>query len=160
MQMRAWVGLALCGLGLTLGQAAFSADDEKEVPFPKLPKGAGEIDKDAPKTFTKTASGLKYRILRKADGVKPKLSNRFVANYVGWLDNGKVFDSSYTKGEPLSLGVGQVIDGWKEGLQLVNKGGMIELEIPAKLGYGARGAGKDVPPNATLHFITELIDVK
>ena len=132
---------------------------EKEVPLPELPKGAGKPDKDAPKTFTETKSGLKYRVLRKGEDPKPKATSRVEVNYHGWLDNGKVFDSSYKRNESISFGLNQVIAGWTEGMQLVGKGGMIELEIPAKLGYGARGAGRDVPPNATLHFLVELIDI-
>jgi FKBP-type peptidyl-prolyl cis-trans isomerase FkpA len=81
-------------------------------------------------------------------------------NYKGWLDSGKVFDSSYDRGEPISFPLNRVIPGWTEGMQLVGEGGMIELEIPSKLGYGERGAPGAIPPNATLHFIVELIEVK
>ena len=136
------------------------ADEAKEVAFPKLPTGAGKIDEKAAKTFTTTESGLKYRILREGAGAKPTARQKVEVNYHGWLDNEKVFDSSYKRGESISFGLNQVIAGWTEGMQLVGKGGMIELEIPAKLGYGARGAGADVPPNATLHFLVELIDIK
>ena len=136
------------------------ATADKEVALPKLPKGAGKVDKDAPKTLTETKSGLKYRVLRKGDETKPKASSKVEVHYHGWLDNGKVFDSSYARNESISFGLNQVIAGWTEGMQLVGKGGMIELEIPAKLGYGDRGAGADVPPKATLHFLVELIDIK
>jgi FKBP-type peptidyl-prolyl cis-trans isomerase FkpA len=136
------------------------AADEKEAAFPTLPKGAGAIDKDAPKTFTATDSGLKYRILRKGTGAKPKASNTVEVNYHGWLDNGKKFDSSYDRNESISFGLNQVIKGWTEGMQLVGEGGMIELEIPSTLGYGARGAPPTIPGGATLHFLVELIDVK
>jgi FKBP-type peptidyl-prolyl cis-trans isomerase len=81
-------------------------------------------------------------------------------NYHGWLDNGKVFDSSYRRGEPISFGLNEVIPGWTEGMQKVGEGGMIELIIPANLAYGDRGAGADVPPKATLHFLVELIKVQ
>jgi FKBP-type peptidyl-prolyl cis-trans isomerase len=82
-------------------------------------------------------------------------------NYHGWLDDGKVFDSSYKRGEPIDFGLNQVIPGWTEGMQLVGEGGMIELLIPSKLGYGARGTpGGPIPPNATLHFLVELLDVR
>lgn len=132
----------------------------EEVAFPELPKGAGAIDKDAAKTFTKTDSGLKYRILRKGTGATPKATSTVNVNYHGWLDGGKVFDSSYSRGEPISFGLNQVIKGWTEGMQLVAAGGMIELEIPANLGYGARGAPGAIPPNATLHFLVELNKVE
>jgi FKBP-type peptidyl-prolyl cis-trans isomerase FkpA len=120
----------------------------------------GPTDKDAPKEFTTTKSGLKYRILRKSDGKKPTAKNTVTCHYRGWLDSGKEFDSSYKRGEVISFPLSGVIPGWTEGMQLVGEGGMIELEIPSKLGYGARGAGEDVPPNATLHFVVELIAIK
>jgi FKBP-type peptidyl-prolyl cis-trans isomerase FkpA len=129
---------------------------EQEVPLPQMPPGAGKTDADAPKTFTKTPSGLQYRILRKGSGQKPKPTQKVNVNYHGWLDNGKVFDSSYRRNEPISFGLNQVIPGWTEGMQQVNEGGMIELIIPANLAYGDRGAGADVPPKSTLHFLVEL----
>jgi FKBP-type peptidyl-prolyl cis-trans isomerase FkpA len=137
-----------------------SMADETNVPLPQLPPGAGKVDADAPKSMTKTSSGLQYRILRKSTGVKPKATNKVEVNYHGWLDDGKVFDSSYKRGESISFGLNQVIPGWTEGMQLVGEGGMIELTIPPNLGYGSRGAGRDVPPNATLHFLVELIKVQ
>ena len=120
----------------------------------------GPADADAPTEFTSTPSGLKYKILRKGNGEKPKASDTVTVNYRGWLDNGKEFDSSYKRGEAISFPLNRVIPGWTEGMQLVGKGGMIELEIPAKLGYGARGAGGAIPPNAQLHFLVELIDIQ
>lgn len=136
------------------------ADDSTNVAFPELPKGAGKIDNDAAKAFTTTDSGLNYRILRAGDGAKPTARQSVEVHYHGWLDNKNVFDSSYKRGESISFPLNRVIAGWTEGMQLVGKGGMIELEIPPKLGYGAQGAGAAVPPNATLHFLVELIEVK
>lgn len=133
---------------------------ENVVAFPKLPEGAGTIDKDAAKGFTETKSNLKYRILRKGEGAMPKATSKVKVNYQGWLDNGTVFDSSYKRGAPTSFPLNGVIPGWTEGMQLVGKGGMIELEIPSALAYGERGAGQAVPPNATLHFLVELLDVE
>jgi len=120
----------------------------------------GPADADAPKEFSATPSGLKYKILRKGTGAKPKASDTVTVNYRGWLDDGKEFDSSYKRGEPISFPLNGVIPGWTEGMQLVGKGGMIELEIPPQLGYGTRGAGGAIPPNARLHFLVELIDIK
>lgn len=137
-----------------------SADQSKDVPFPELPKGAGQIDKDAAKNFTETKSGLKYRILRKGPGAAPKATNTVRVHYHGWLDSGKVFDSSYRRNEDISFGLNQVISGWTEGMQLVSAGGMIEMQIPSALGYGDRGAPPDIPPKATLHFLVELIEVR
>jgi FKBP-type peptidyl-prolyl cis-trans isomerase FkpA len=135
-----------------------------KVPFPKLPNGAGEIDADAPHEFTKTDSGLKYRILRKSDGRKPVADDEVLADYKGWFDNGKQFDSSYERGEPLPFqvktGPGGVIAGWVEGVQLIGVGGMVELEVPPELGYGPQGHPAGIPPNARLHFLVELKEIK
>jgi FKBP-type peptidyl-prolyl cis-trans isomerase len=133
------------------------ADD---VPHPTLPTGAGTIDADAPKAFASTASGLQYRVLRKGAGANPRATSNVKVNYHGWLDDGKVFDSSYKRGEAIEFPLNGVIPGWTEGMQLVGQGGMIELLIPSKLGYGARGAPPVIPPNATLHFLVELLDVR
>jgi len=133
----------------------------QEVAHPALPKGAGAIDADAPKTFAATPSGLKYRVLRKGTGGSPKASDTVKVHYHGWLDNGNVFDSSYRRGESIEFPLNGVIKGWTEGMQLVGEGGMIELEIPSDLGYGKRGTpGGPIPPDATLHFLVELLDVK
>jgi FKBP-type peptidyl-prolyl cis-trans isomerase len=137
------------------------AADPVTVPHPELPKGAGAIAADAPTAFTATPSGLQYRVLRKGTGAQPKATNAVKVHYHGWLDDGKVFDSSYRRGEPIEFGLNQVIPGWTEGMQLVGEGGMIELLIPSKLGYGARGTpGGPIPPNAQLHFLVELLDVR
>lgn len=133
---------------------------ETGADFPELPAGAGKIAADASKKFITTPSGLKYRILRKGDGATPKATSSVKVHYHGWRDDGKVFDSSYKRGQSISFGLNQVIKGWTEGMQLISPGGMIELEIPADLGYGARGAGPDIGPNATLHFLVELLEVK
>ncbi|MBI1345693.1 FKBP-type peptidyl-prolyl cis-trans isomerase [bacterium] len=155
--MRHGLAWTLC---LLMTGLLMADDTAKEVPHPELPKGAGKIDEKAPKTFTTTKSGLKYRILREGKGKKPTASQGVEVNYHGWLDNGKVFDSSYQRGESISFGLNQVIKGWTEGMQLVGEGGMIELQIPSELGYGARGAPPVIPANAQLHFLVELIDVK
>src|SRR5262249_54279206 len=95
--------------------------------LPDLPSGAGAVDADAPEEFTETDSGLRYRVLRKSEGQKPQVNDRVVADYQGWLDGGKVFDSSYRSGRPLPFtlktGPGGVIPGWVEGLQFVGTGG-------------------------------------
>jgi FKBP-type peptidyl-prolyl cis-trans isomerase FkpA len=109
--------------------------------------------------FTATASGLKYKIVRPGSGKKPGPSDTVRCHYKGWLDNGKVFDSSYDRGEPAEFPLNGVIAGWTEGLQLVGEGGEIELEIPSDLGYGPAGAPPDIPGGATLHFKVELLKV-
>ncbi len=85
--------------------------ESKDVPFPELPKGAGQIDNDAAKEFTETKSGLRYRILRQGTGAAPKATNTVRVHYHGWLDNGKVFDSSYRRNEDIFFGLNQVIKG-------------------------------------------------
>jgi FKBP-type peptidyl-prolyl cis-trans isomerase FkpA len=120
----------------------------------------GPDDKDAPKEFTKTKSGLMYRILRKSEGRKPTALDTVTVHYRGWLDSGKDFDNSYKGGEPITFPLTKVIPGWTEGLQLVGEGGKIELLIPSEIGYGTRGdAQGGIPPNAMLHFSIELIKV-
>ncbi|MFN9369152.1 MAG: FKBP-type peptidyl-prolyl cis-trans isomerase [Planctomycetia bacterium] len=137
-------------------------NDGVEVPHPPLPQGAGTIDANAPKTFTTTASGLQYRVLRKGSGAKPKPTDIVTVDYFGTLQpKGKPFDSSYERKEPSEFPLNDVIKGWTEGLQLVGEGGMIELVIPSELGYGARGTpGGPIPRNATLYFVVELIAIK
>lgn len=132
---------------------------EKEKP--SIQSKPGEADQDAPQEFTKTESGLKYRILRKSIGEKPTATSRVKVHYRGTLDNGKIFDSSYGRsGGAIEFGLDQVIPGWTEGLQLIGEGGMIELEIPPELAYGKQGHGDAVPPDSTLHFIVEVLSVK
>ena len=131
-----------------------------DVDIPSIPAGAGALDANPPKEFTTTATGLQYRVLRAGTGINPKSSNTVKVNYHGWLDDGKVFDSSYERGKPIEFPLSGVIPGWTEGMQLVGKGGMIELQIPSKLGYGRRGAPPVIPADAQLHFIVELIEVR
>ena len=100
----------------------FTVADE---PLPTMPEGAGKADADAPTEFTATESGLKYRVLRKGSGEKPTGADTVEVNYHGWLDDGKVFDSSYKRGESISFPLNRVIPGWTEGMQLVGEGGMI-----------------------------------
>ena len=154
---------AIASLMLFLVIIIFTGDQfvsAQEVALPAMPAGAGAVDKDAPKTFETTPSGLKYRVLRKGTGAAPKATSKVEVNYHGWLNDGKIFDSSYQRKQSIEFGLNQVIKGWTEGMQLVGKGGMIELEIPPDLAYGDQGAGGAVPPKATLHFLVELIDVK
>jgi FKBP-type peptidyl-prolyl cis-trans isomerase FkpA len=118
--------------------------------------GPSAIDPDAPKEFSATESGLKYRILRKGQGQKPIPSDRVEVDYSGWLDDGTIFDSSYERAQPTTFNLATLITGWSEGMQLIEEGGMIELEVPPNLAYGEEGRPPDIPPNATLHFKIEL----
>ncbi len=137
------------------GELTAGPKDSKEVVAP------GKIDADAPREFTKTASGLEYRILRKGSDKKPTARDTVVAHYKGWLDDKTVFDSSYRRGQPIPFPLKGVIPGWTEGMQFIGEGGMIELSIPHTLGYGERGTpGGPIPPRAHLHFVVELLKVK
>jgi len=108
---------------------------------------------------TTLPSGLQYKILTTGSGPKPAASDTVVCHYRGTLINGKEFDSSYKRGEPLTIGVSGVIKGWTEALQLMPVGSKWQLFIPSNLAYGERGAGADIPPNATLIFDVELISI-
>lgn len=104
-------------------------------------------------------SGLQYEILVKGTGAIPKIHQKVVAHYEGRLVSGKIFDSSYKRGQPATFPVNGLIRGWQEALQIMPVGSKWRLFIPANLGYGARGAGNDIPGNATLIFDLELLDI-
>lgn len=119
----------------------------------------GPIDDDAPTEFTTTDSGLQYRVLRKSDGERPGSAGSVKAHYVGKLDDGTVFSSTYNSGKPGIFRLNEVIPGWTEGLRFVGEGGMIELIVPPELAYGSKGRYPNVPPDATLNFRIELVRV-
>ncbi|MBR9912175.1 MAG: FKBP-type peptidyl-prolyl cis-trans isomerase [Gammaproteobacteria bacterium] len=104
-----------------------------------------------------TASGLQYKVLTKGTGPKPTAANQVTVHYSGKLLDGTEFDSSYSRGEPATFGVTQVIPGWTEALQLMSEGAKWEVYIPSNLAYGPGGAGGDIGPNATLVFEIELL---
>lgn len=137
-----------------------------------LPRSAPRL-RDAPlhmkgllmSTIT-TVSGLQYDEIKIGDGAEATAGSHVTVHYTGWLQNddgsaGSKFDSSKDRSEPFSfpLGAGHVIKGWDEGVQGMKIGGVRKLIIPANLGYGARGAGGVIPPNATLIFEVELLGV-
>jgi len=108
----------------------------------------------------KTSSGLQYRIIKEGEGAKNPSANSVVTvHYVGKLENGTEFDSSYGRNQPASFPVNGVITGWTEALQLMRIGDKWELTIPPELGYGSEGAGNTIPPNATLIFEVELLEI-
>ena len=116
--------------------------------------------KEGPETVT--TSGLKYVDLIQGEGSSPQTGQMVSVNYIGTLENGKKFDSSYDHGKPFEfrIGTGSVIKGWDEGLMSMKVGGKRKLIIPPALGYGVRGAPPDIPGNSTLVFEIELLGIK
>jgi len=125
-------------------------------------KGTAFLKENASKDGVKTtASGLQYKMLKEGAGKVPAASNTVKVHYKGTLLDGKEFDSSYKRGEPIEFPLGGVIRGWTEGLQLVKEGGKIQLFIPSALAYGPRGTpGGPIGPDETLIFEVELLQVK
>ena len=144
--IEAFVGLK----GARLKRAA-ALKAESEAKMEKLAAG-----------FEKTESGLRYQFIQKGDGKQAENGKTVSVHYEGSLENGKVFDSSYPRKKPIefNLGIGQVIEGWDEGIALLKVGDKARFVIPSYLGYGPAGAGGVIPPNATLIFDVELMDVK
>lgn len=111
-------------------------------------------------TVRTTKTGLEYEIIKLGKGDKaPTTSSRVKVNYVGWLLDGKVFDSSFNRGEPSTFGVSQVIPGWTEGLQLMKPGAIYRFKIPWKIAYGKNGNGRTIPPESDLIFWVELLEI-
>ena len=137
--------------GAALAMVAAGADDKSDK-------------KDEP-SWSKTMTGLQYKDIKVGTGAAPKTGQTCVMHYTGWLwengQMGKKFDSSVDRGQPFKfqIGAGMVIKGWDEGVATMKVGGKRKLLIPPQLGYGARGAGGVIPPNATLLFEVELISI-
>lgn len=125
-------------------------------------KAAEEAMEKLAAGFDKTESGLRYQFIQKGNGKKAENGKTVSVHYSGSLDNGKVFDSSYARKKPIEfpLGKGHVIEGWDEGIALLQVGDKVRFVIPSYLAYGSRGAGGVIPPDATLIFDVELMDVK
>lgn len=119
-------------------------------------------DKKVNQQMITTESGLQYNDVTIGEGEMPKKGQKVIVHYTGTLDDGQKFDSSHDRGQPFkfTLGVGQVIKGWDEGLSTMKVGGKRTLIIPANLAYGSRAVGEVIPANATLHFDVELLDIE
>ena len=162
------VGLVLVLCVVVFAISFVRAQEKKEVKV----EGTTNMTQEAPTNMAQeaptkdeakqTPSGLKYVDLVEGKGAAPKKGQVVQVHYTGWLENGTKFDSSVDRGQPFefTLGVGQVIKGWDEGVSTMKVGGKRKLTIPPQLGYGARGAGAAIPPNAVLIFEVELLGLK
>jgi FKBP-type peptidyl-prolyl cis-trans isomerase FkpA len=146
MNTRLWFVQAALLLCLSSGSVAADNKETKNM---------------ADQTVT-TESGLQYVDMVVGSGRQPEIGDTASVHYTGWLADGKKFDSSVDRKEPFSfrVGAGQVIKGWDEGVMGMKIGGKRKLTIPPQLGYGPRGAGGVIPPNATLTFDVELLDLR
>ncbi|WP_424494734.1 peptidylprolyl isomerase [Salinimicrobium sp. GXAS 041] len=135
------------------------AKEEREAAAKKQQE---ELMGELAQGFEKTSSGLRYKFISEGDGEKAEKGQTVSVHYKGMLADGTVFDSSYKRKEPIEfpLGKGHVIQGWDEGIQLLKVGDKARFVIPSHLGYGSRGAGGVIPPDATLVFDVELMGVK
>lgn len=126
-----------------------------------LAEGEKFLAENATKEGVKTtATGLQYKVLTEGSGASPTAADEVTVHYKGTLINGEEFDSSIARGQPVTFPLGNVIEGWTEGVQLMKPGAKYQFFIPSKLGYGERGAGVKIGPNQTLIFEVELIEVK
>lgn len=156
---RCWIALGLvsllaaCGGGDSEGAAV--GGEPAEVSY--APELGVSLDQ-----MTRTSSGLYLRDLQPGAGQAAQAGNQVTVHYTGWQPNGEQFDSSRDLGQPFTftLGAGEVIDGWDEGVQGMRVGGRRSLVVPPALGYGEDGAGGVIPPNATLVFDVELLEMR
>ena len=150
---------------LTLGAATTTAAPLASAQIEAL--ASQSVPQETPKAmpadseFVTTPSGLQYHDLEVGTGALPQQGQQVVVHYTGTLDDGTKFDSSRDRQQPFQfrIGVGQVIKGWDEGVSTMRVGGRRQLVIPPDLGYGARGAGGVIPPNAKLVFDVELLRI-
>jgi FKBP-type peptidyl-prolyl cis-trans isomerase len=153
MKSKFWIGFSAVAALLFIAAC---------VVFQNLQADDSKKDDKKDEKVIKKDSGLKYVELKEGDGKEAKKGNTVEVHYTGWLTDGKKFDSSLDRKKPFSfeLGAGMVIKGWDEGVAGMKVGGKRKLIIPSELGYGKRGAGKDIPPDAELIFEVELLKVK
>lgn len=144
---------------LLMAAVAIPACSQKE---PAKPAAAEKTESKSVAGAVTTASGLSYTDLTVGNGASPTSGKSVTVHYTGTLENGTKFDSSLDRGQPFvfRIGAGEVIPGWDEGVMSMKVGGKRKLVVPPQLGYGANGAGGVIPPNATLVFEVELLDVE
>jgi peptidylprolyl isomerase len=149
--------LLLLAVGIVI--PACSQKETKNMTTELKPAAAQQ---NSPEQYIKSPSGLAYLEIKPGTGASPVAGKQVKVHYTGTLENGAKFDSSVDRGQPFSftIGVGQVIPGWDEGVLSMKVGGKRKLVIPSQLGYGASGAGGVIPPNATLIFDVELLEVQ
>ena len=162
--------ILLLTLAAFLGVAGFYIIHKKEIESPKKTQHAASssftnqketLSNQTSEEYVTTSSGLQYRILNEGSGNdSPGPESVVSVHYRGKLTNGLEFDSSYKRNQPASFPVNGVIRGWTEALQLMKEGDKWELIIPPDLGYGSKGAGNIIPPDSTLLFEVELIEIK
>jgi peptidylprolyl isomerase len=147
---------------LLIAAIAIPACSQKEPKANATDKGAEVQTAAAASAAVKTPSGLAYTDIVKGTGAAPVMGKTVTVHYTGRLENGTKFDSSVDRGQPFvfTIGIGQVIPGWDEGVASMRVGGKRKLVVPPQLGYGEAGAGGVIPPNATLIFDVELLSVE
>ncbi len=145
--------------GRVLSESQQKMNDQKFADVKS--KGAAFLESNAKlEGVTITESGLQYSVITEADGAKPKATDTVTVHYRGTLLDGTEFDSSYSRGEPATFGLNQVIPGWTEGVQLMGIGNKFKFVIPYQLAYGERGTGNSIGPFETLIFEVELLEIK
>lgn len=142
--------------------AALTIGCERAQDAGSIPGTSGEKATTMAENMETTPSGLQYVDTKVGTGASPQKGQKVIVHYTGWLLDGKKFDSSKDRGQPFSfaIGRGEVIKGWDEGVATMKVGGTRKLVIPPDLAYGAHGAGGVIPPNATLTFEVELLEIR
>jgi len=159
-RQRIMIGIIVALVVVVIGYFVYRDYSTKNQTYP-----IGTLDTTPPAPTANavtTASGLVYEDLQVGDGATAQTGNTVSVNYTGWLEDGTKFDSSLDSGQPLefTLGTGQVIQGWDEGVQGMKVNGTRLLVIPPELAYGSTGAGTSIPPDATLIFEVQLVGIK
>lgn len=156
--MSRYAAVSLLALFMIAGCTDFEAQ-EKVAELNRQQGSAFLAENGAKEGVIVRPSGLQYKELRQGSGPKPTISDRVTVHYRGTLIDGTEFDSSYARGEPTTFALAGVIPGWTEGLQLMSVGSHYQFFVPSGLGYGLKGAGDQIGPNATLIFDVELLEI-